>query len=118
MKSLEELIKKSKFNNSAEANVNINEMKYKNRIFYEDSSENNLEEILMKLQEHLTKNHRENFVRLSEENDSKEVIEEEIIVFCIENNISIKNQSFDETVKQLKESILDYDILTPLIFFT
>ncbi|MCT4564976.1 MAG: ATPase, T2SS/T4P/T4SS family [Maledivibacter sp.] len=79
-------------------------------------SSNSLEGIRSKLQEHLRNNHAEKFLNIDSDRAAREAIKKEIKGYCLNNAVAIKGKSREETIKILNKEILDYGILTDLIF--
>lgn len=79
-------------------------------------SGNSLEGIRSKLQEHLRNNHAEKFLNIDSDRAAREAIKKEIKSYCLNNAVAIKGKNREETIEILNKEILDYGILTDLIF--
>lgn len=97
----------------------IEEIKYRAAIddgLTSDITGGRLENIRTKLQEHLRDKHAEKLLNITSDRSAREAIEKEIRDYCTRNGISIEGQTLDKTVEILKKDLLDYGVLTDLIF--
>ena len=96
---------------------NIDALKYQAGITGSKTVEgNNLEQIRDRLQEHLRNKHSEKFLNITNDKAARNAVENEIVSFCNENVIQIRGMDRKETIDFLKSDILDYGILSDLIF--
>lgn len=79
---------------------------------------NSIEQIRSRLQEHLRDKHSEKFLNITSDKAARTAVENEIVSYCNEHSIQIRGMDRKETIDFLKSDILDYGILTDLIFET
>ncbi len=87
-----------------------------NNIEIKKESLNQIEKIVNEVQIHLAEKHKEKFVEIKEQESFEELIAEEIETYCHNKKLQIEGITVEQTINRVKESILSYDILTPLIF--
>lgn len=95
----------------------IDNIRYKNAVKgLPEIDENTFNSVRKELQDYLIENHHENFVDLAGDVSSRDIIECAIRTYCIENAVNLNSGNIDQTFMLLKKDILDYRILTDLIF--
>ncbi len=75
-----------------------------------------LESVRNSLQSYLRDAHSVKFLSITNDRASREAISREIRDYCIRNAVRIATMTLDETIEVLTKEILDYGILTDLIF--
>lgn len=75
-----------------------------------------LESVRNSLQSYLRDAHSVKFLSITNDKASREAITREIRDYCIRNAVRIATMTLDETIEVLTKEILDYGILTDLIF--
>lgn len=110
--------KKENINSMDDYIADIESLMYKAALSDDDGNiiENSLESIRSKLQEYLRENHAEKFLNIDSDRAARDAIKKEIQSYCLNNAIAIKGKTKEETINILIKEILDYGILTDLIF--
>lgn len=80
------------------------------------AEENSIEVIRSKIQEYLRDNHSDKFLNITADRAMREAVLNEIRNYCVREGIKIKGRNMEETIDKLQKDILDYKILTDLIF--
>jgi len=96
----------------------IDNMIYRARLLDADDTldSGTLESVRASIQNYLRETHSSKFLNITNDRASREAISREIRDYCIRNAVRIRTMTLDETIEILTKEILDYGVLTDLIF--